>query len=163
MIRDETAADVDAVQVLTAAAFAPMAFSDGTEASALATLREAGDLRLSLVAIVDDKVVGHAAFSPVFLDGAPCNWIGLGPIAVAPIWQKQGIGTALVAKGAGQLQAQAAGIVLIGNPRVYGPMGFVSDGGLTYRDVPARVVQYLPFGTERPVGRLTFSPGLENA
>ena len=164
MIRPETPDDVAAVQQLTQDAFAQVDRSKGEEAPALQALRDDGDLRLSLVAEDDGDIIGHVAFSPVFLDDAPCNWIGLGPIAVAPIWQKQGIGTALVAEGAARLRAQAAdGIVLIGNPRVYGSMGFVSDGGLTYCEVPAPVVQYLPFGPARPVGRLTFSPGLENA
>ncbi len=46
-IRDETPADIDAIFALTAAAFAPMPFSDGTEPYIINALRADGDLTLS--------------------------------------------------------------------------------------------------------------------
>ena len=161
-IRPETAADVPAVQALTEAAFAPMSFSDGKEVEALAGLRCDGDLQLSLVAEEGGEIIGHVAFSPVSLDGAVCNWIALGPIAVKRARQRQGVGSALVAAGAAAFKAQKAlGLVLIGNPKVYRSMGFVSDGAMHYRDVPADIVQFLPFSDERPSGLLAFAPALE--
>lgn len=161
VIRDETPADIVVVQTLTEAAFAPMSFSNGTEALALAGLREADDLRLSLVAETDGQVVGHVAFSDVLLNGEPSKWVGLGPIAVRRELQKQGIGTALVNAGAKRLSDEGAfGMVLIGNPMVYGPMDFVSDDRLSYRDLPTRLVQYRAFGDRVPEGEITFAPAL---
>lgn len=162
IIRPETPADIPAIHALTEAAFAPMSFSDGTEADCITNLRKDGDLTLSLV--VDDAgaVIAHVAFSKVQIDGAFDGWYGLGPVAVVNDRQKQGIGTMLITAGHAQLQDRGAkGVVLIGNPKVYGPMGYTSDGALTYRDLPAEIVQYVAFDDARPAGALTFAPALE--
>ena len=64
-IRSEQPADIPLIYQLTDRAFAPMSFSDGTEPAVIDALREAGDLTLSLVALKDNTLVGHVAFSPV--------------------------------------------------------------------------------------------------
>jgi putative acetyltransferase len=159
LIREERESDVDAIGALTAVAFAQMAFSDGTEPAMIEALRAAGDLRLSLVA-EDGGVVGHVAFSPLTLDGHG-GWFGLGPISVAPARQRQGIGSALVAEGLARLRAAGAcGVALIGNPRVYTPMGF-SHGQLTYRNLPSANVLGLAFTDTDLRGELRFAPALE--
>jgi len=160
IIRAETIDDHQAIYDLTEAAFAPMSFSDGTEAAIIGKLRDADDLILSLVAD-DQGVIGHAAFSPVTVD-AVGRWAGLGPIAVDFLRQKQGIGTQLVDQGIRQLEdLDFDGVVLIGNPKVYGPMGFVSDGRLHYRDLPAEIVQWYSITGHKPSGRIIFAPALE--
>ena len=162
LIRPETPEDHAAIHALTQAAFTPMAFSDGTEAGCIDQLRKDGDLALSLVAAAGDDLIGHVAFSRVMADGVFDGWYGLGPISVAVDHQKQGIGTALATKGCEALRAQGAkGVALIGNPKVYGPMGFVSNGALTYRDLPTTLVQQLPFGEAQMRGVLSFAPALE--
>jgi len=161
-IRLETPADRAAIHALTKAAFAPMSYSDGTEADRIDRLRADGDLTLSLVAETAAGVVGHVAFSPVFMDGQADGWFGLGPVAVSPGRQRQGIGNALVREGLSRLRASGArGCALIGDPDYYGRFGFRSDGALHYRDLPDRLVQWIAFGKDRPAGRLVFSPGLE--
>jgi len=161
-IRPETAADIPAIYALTKAAFAPMAFSDGTEADCLNQLRDDGDLTLSFVATEGDTIIGHVAFSPVFIDDHADGWYGLGPVAVDVARQKQGIGSQLVAAGHAALRDLGAkGVVLIGKPEVYGPMGYVSDGKLSYRDLPSPIIQHHAFTDEAPTGQITFSPGLE--
>jgi putative acetyltransferase len=159
IIRPENGNDVQAIFDLTKAAFAPMGFSDGTEPGIIDALRADGDLLLSLVG-VDDDIIAHVAFSPMALDCAG-RWAGLGPISVAPGRQKQGIGTLLVREGLAQLKHLGFdGCVLIGNPKVYGPMGFVS-GGLSYRDLPKEIVQWHAFGAAKPSGEITFAAALE--
>ncbi|MGL5010052.1 MAG: GNAT family N-acetyltransferase, partial [Paracoccaceae bacterium] len=96
-IRDERPTDHRAIHDLTAAAFAPMAFSDGTEPAIIAALRADGDLVLSLVAEDAGFIIGHVAFSPVTVAGVHGGWFGLGPIAVRPGWQRRGVGGALIA------------------------------------------------------------------
>lgn len=161
-IRPETPADVEAIDDLTGAAFAPMPFSAGNEAECIRRLRADGDLTLSLVAVVDAGVAGHVAFSPVFFDGRPTAWFGLGPVAVRPGLQRTGIGSALIREGLSRLtRSGARGCVLIGDPGYYHRFGFIADGRLTYRDLDARYVQWLAFGPDRPAGVLTYSPGLE--
>ena len=162
VIRPERSEDAEAIAALTKAAFAPMSFSDGTEYLAPARMRADGDLTLSLVATQDGTIIGHAAFSPVRVDGRRDNWFGLGPISVEASFQKQGIGTQMVKSGCETLITMGAkGVILLGNPAVYGPMGFVSDGALTYRDIPPIYVQYLAFTDETPSGKVTFVKGLE--
>lgn len=161
-LRAETPSDHETIYRLTKAAFAPMPFSDGTEADAITALREAGDLALSLVATGDAGIVGHIAFSPVFVDGHGNGWFGLGPVSVWPHLQRTGIGSALVKEGLFRLrQTRADGCVLIGDPRYYSRFGFASGNGLIYRDLPSQLVQWLAFGERRPSGVLRFSPGLE--
>ncbi len=65
LIRPETPDDIDAIRDLTAAAFASMPYSDGTEPELIDRLRADGDLHLSLVACDGDALIGHVAFSPV--------------------------------------------------------------------------------------------------
>lgn len=158
-IRDERPDDADAIYQLTLAAFEPMWFSDNTEAPLVGLLREAGDLTLSLVAEIDNKIVGHIAFSPVTINGRHDDWFGLGPVSVSPNLQKGGIGRALVERGLSMLQERGAkGCALTGNPDIYSRMGFVSDGNLQYGSLDARFVQWIAFSGADPVGDLKFAP-----
>ena len=105
LIRNETAADADAITAVTLAAFATLEISQHTEQFIVKALRAAGALTVSLVAELDGRVVGHVAFSPVVLsDGTP-DWHGLGPVSVLPAHQRQGIGKALIRQGLARLQA----------------------------------------------------------
>ena len=161
-IRKEQPRDMDAIYHVTAAAFETMPFSDQSEPERVNQLRADGDLSLSLVSEVDGQIVGHIAFSPVFFDGAPGDWFGLGPVSVIPEMQKSGIGKALIETGLAMIKdAGAKGCVLIGDPGYYHRFGFANDGRITYRDLPSEYVQWLGFGDEKPSGVLTYSPGLE--
>ncbi len=161
-IRDETPQDADAIHHLTEQAFAPMPFSDGTEPAIVRALRKAGDLTISLVTEKDAEIIGHVAFSPVTINGTHGGWFGLGPISVRSDHQKQGIGTALVQTGLDALIAQnAKGCALIGNPAVYGPMGFTSNGKLHYQDLDDKAVQYVAFSGPSPEGTLKFAPAFD--
>lgn len=165
LIRPESLDDVDAIHVLTVEAFAPMWFSDGSEAPIIRRLREDGDLTLSLVATDDaGAIVGHVAFSPVTVDGSHDGWFGLGPVSVRADVQRQGIGRALIEHGLAALEGGGAyGCALIGDPAIYGRLGFVSDGALSYRDVDPAIVQYRVFQGEPPRGELRFAPAFESA
>jgi len=161
IIRPEKTADRRAIQTLTNTAFEPMSFGDGNEGDVINALRDAGDLILSLVAD-DDGIIGQVSFSPTTL---PCEgrWASLGPIAVVADRQRQGIGSKLAKEGLKWLTEQGYdGCVLIGNPKVYGPMGFV-HGELTYRDVPSEVPQYISLSGLIPSGEMVFAPALEEA
>lgn len=161
-IRTERPADDAAIHELTFAAFAPMPFSSGTEAPIIRALRRSGDLTLSLVAEEDGEIVGHVAFSPVTIDGVHAGWFGLGPISVQADRQRQGIGKALIARGLELLrQHGAAGVALIGNPEIYGRVGFESDGLLAYGDLDRRFVQRLVLSGPAPRGELKFAPSFD--
>ena len=159
LIRPEQPADHDAIHELTRIAFAPMPYSAGTESDIIRRLRADGDLTISLVAEHEGEIVGHVAFSPVSIDGRHDGWFGLGPISVKAEMQRQGIGKALIAAGLEQLRALGAkGCALIGNPEIYGRVGFVSDGRLTYGDIDSKYVQWLALDGSAPRGVLTFAP-----
>jgi putative acetyltransferase len=91
LIRVETSSDVAAIHAVVEAAFARSA-----EAVLVDALREAGDLTLSLVALDGDDIVGHVAFSKM---NAPFRALGLGPVAVQPTRQRNGIGGQLIREG----------------------------------------------------------------
>ena len=159
LIRPEIPADHDAIHELTRIAFEPMPYSAGTEADIIRRLRADGDLTISLVAEENGEIVGHVAFSPVSIDGRHDGWFGLGPISVKLEKQRRGIGKALIAAGLGLLNERGAqGCALIGNPDIYGRVGFVSDGRLTYGDIDPKYVQWLALNGSKPRGVLTFAP-----
>lgn len=121
-LRPERPQDSEAIAALTTLAFARNPHASGTEADIIARLRAGGALAVSLVAENPGAIVGHVAFSPTNQPG----WFALGPISVAPDWQKRGIGKALVGAGLVELQRQAAaGCILLGDPAYYGRFGFI--------------------------------------
>jgi putative acetyltransferase len=141
LIRHERPGDENAIYSLTLAAFEPMAFSDGSEGPIIQSLRKSGKLTLSLVAEEDETIIGHIAFSPVTIDGSHENWFGLGPISVRPGRQRQGVGKSLIPKGLEMLKERGAcGCALIGNPEIYGRVGFERDGQLSYGNLDSSYV-----------------------
>jgi putative acetyltransferase len=161
-IRSEQSGDEEQLYSLTAAAFEPMNFSDGTEADALNTLRRDGNLVLSLVAVEESVIVGHIAFSPATIGVEKNGWFALGPVSVTPKRQRKGIGSALINEGLRRLNSTGAkGCVLTGDPAYYSRFGFVSDGTVTYLDTPSKYVQWHQFTDDKPGGEVQFSPGLQ--
>lgn len=94
-----------------------------------ALLATAAPPNFSWIAQLEDKPVGHIAFSPVFLqpDGEERAYI-LAPLAVSPLYQKQGIGSQLVRHGLQHLTALGVNTVLVyGDPRFYSKFGFAAE------------------------------------
>jgi putative acetyltransferase len=103
------------------------AFGGPDEARIVAAVRQAGQAAVSLVAVDRaSRVVGHILFTPVAFDapGAP-RLMGLGPMAVWPDAQRQGIGSALVEAGLRECErAGCQAVVVIGHPEYYPRFGF---------------------------------------
>lgn len=76
IIRAETPDDEDAIHSVTKAAFTTVSHTRGMEAQIVRQLRKDGDLRLSIVAEGNGKIVGHAAFSPIAIGGRHDDWFG---------------------------------------------------------------------------------------
>lgn len=128
-IREERLEDVAAIHQLTELAFSTMPYSSGTEHLIIDALRAEGALVVSLVAIAEDVVVGHIAFSLVSLSSGDQGWYALGPVSVEPRFQRKGIGSALIREGLKRLEeAGACGCVLVGH-RVVPPglLAFLGD------------------------------------
>lgn len=159
IIKDEQETDAQTIYDLTEIAFKPKAYSDGTEAPLVGQLRSDGDLIFSLVAMIDDRLVGHVAFSKVTINSSHNDWYGLGPISVHPDVQKQGIGRQLINEGFARLKALGAnGCALIGDPKYYKRFGFKNDGRLNYPNVPQEAVMWIGFRDQMPSGVLKFRP-----
>jgi len=157
-IRPEQPEDVADIRYITEAAFLPIAHSSGTEADIIDALRAANALTISLVAIEDDELVGHVAFSPVTIEGQPDGWYGLGPVAVRPDSQGQGIGQELIRKGLAQLEGLGArGCVVLGDPDFYSRFGFETVVGLELPGVAPEYFQCLTFGGQKvPHGTVAY-------
>lgn len=133
IVRRETAEDRDAVGSITR-----LAFDTGVEARLTAALREDAEgfvPELSLVAERGGHVLGHVIATRATVGGenGPPAPLGLGPIAVAPRHQGEGIGSALMHAVLGAADALGAPVVvLLGDPGFYSRFGFVlaSDVGI---------------------------------
>jgi len=155
IIRPETSNDYKAIREINIAAFANHPYSNHTEHLIVEALRADGALTVSLVAEVEGRVVGHIAFSPVTINGAHHQWFALGPIAVLPALQRQGIGTELVNEGLKSIRALGAqGCVLVGDPAYYSRFGFSPSLALTLDDVPPTVFLCLPMTEHMPQGKV---------
>jgi len=157
-IRTETPQDINAIEQITIAAFDGKWYSDQTEYLVIKRLREAGAMSLSLVAETDGKVIGHVAFSVVTINGKNVDWFGLGPVAVSPELQKQGIGSKLIREGLLLIKEKGAkGCVLEGDPGYYQRFGFRSYPGLFYEGTPdPKYFMALPFYADVPEGKVEF-------
>jgi putative acetyltransferase len=133
-IRRESPRDVTAIHELTRQAFRDMPFAGGDEQEVIDRLRSSGCLVLSLVAVIEQKVVGQVTFSNATVADGTSPWFALGPVAVAPHLQAMGIGSALINRGLAEIKdLSALGCILTGNPNYYQRFGFV----LAPRNVPA--------------------------
>ncbi|KAG0249954.1 hypothetical protein BGZ95_007354 [Linnemannia exigua] len=76
-IRNEKPCDLDTITRLTESAFESESHSTHTEQFIVKALRRADQLPISLLAIVDDAIVGHVAISPVTISsGLGCVLLG---------------------------------------------------------------------------------------
>lgn len=150
----------DAIRSLTARAFSGLSFSDGTEPAVIDALRETHALALSLVAVLDERIVGHVAFSEV---GPPAQhgWFALGPVSVDPEFQRRGVGSEIIQAGLQALREQGAkGCVLLGDHRYYHRFGFVVAPEFAPSQYPAEHFQLVRFGQAYPKAPVAFHPGL---
>lgn len=120
------------------------AFETAAEADLVERLHEEAYPLISLVADVQDEIVGHIMFSPVLLSGHPeLKLMGLAPMAVLPALQNRGIGSALVQAGLEACEQLGVGaVVVLGHPDYYPRFGFVpgSHFGIDCEyDVPSDV------------------------
>jgi putative acetyltransferase len=129
-IRQELPVDVEAVRSVHDAAF-----GNPGKARLVSLLREAGRAVVSLVAVIDAQVVGHILFSPVTVEHCPDGFdaLGLAPVGVLPMYQRKGVGSALIMRGLEISKENGCdAVVLVCHPDYYPKFGFLraSDYGL---------------------------------
>lgn len=120
-IRPECEADHDRVFEIEQSAFGSL-----VQPRLVDALRESASPSLSLVAVCAEQVVGHIFFSPVTSAAHPSlDAAQLSPVAVAPDFQGQGIGSALIRAALEQCPPKGWPVVfLVGNPLYYSRFGF---------------------------------------
>lgn len=117
-IREETADDVAAIRDVNR-----RAFGQDQEGNIVDALRLNRAALLSLVARLDDRVVGHIMYSPATIGDV--TGAALGPMAVLPQHQRLGIGSKLVAAGDRKLKAAGCPfIIVLGHPSFYPRFGY---------------------------------------
>lgn len=159
-VRPEEPGDADDVLLVN-----ERAFGGPAEAALVAALRGLPDA-ISLVAALDDRIVGHILFTPVRIDGVEpeVSAAGLAPLAVLPEHQRRGIGSQLVRAGLEACRARGhCVIVVVGHPEYYPRFGFIpgSSKGLEYEhpvSPGAFMVLELEAGTLRHGGIVRYRP-----
>ncbi|OKH29271.1 GNAT family N-acetyltransferase [Chroogloeocystis siderophila] len=165
MIRCENALDTSAIYDVHT-----QAFERENEAQLVDKIRDSDCYipQLSLVAEVDNTVVGHILFSCIELVGKEnLRVLGLAPLAVVPKFQRQGIGSALVQVGLETAETMGeALVVVLGHPQFYARFGFqpsLNYGIKSPFPVPADafMVKLLTSYQEKYQGTVVYPPAFQ--
>ena len=126
-IRREQTGDYTKVYYLITEAFKTAEHSDGNEAELVNNLRKSPSFipELSLVAQVNENIVGHILFTKAYVNKTTV--LALAPLSVLPEYQNQGIGQALIRQG--HKIAQKLGYqysVVLGYAKYYSKTGYTT-------------------------------------
>lgn len=124
-IRQAKMDDLVKIKELLRLAFAGVEYSDGQEAELVGNLFKSSSYipELTLVAEIDEKIVGFIMFSRAYV--GQVTVLALAPLAVLPEFQNQGIGSLLVRQGhqiARKLSYPYS--IVLGNPAYYQHFGY---------------------------------------
>jgi len=122
-IREEQPDDAQQIRIVI-----QNAFGQTEEADIVDKLRAACTNSISLVAQSGDRIVGQILFTPVTIQSEEriIEGMGLGPMAVLPEFQRQGLGSQLVKAGLTLMEkAKYPFVTVLGHPTYYPRFGFV--------------------------------------
>lgn len=161
-VRPETAVDAEKVYEVEAAAFGRSA-----EADLVQKLQQSGIPLISLVATLNDEVAGHILFSPVTVknESGEFTAVALGPVAVSPNHQNEGVGSELCRTGlAACLQVGHQLVFVLGHAKYYPRFGFAPSAPLGLRcqfNVPDdvfMVTELVPGALQNKQGTVYYHP-----
>jgi len=121
-VREELPEDIKAIRSVNTRAFGRTQEADLVDK----LRRDCSDL-LSLVAMRQNEIVGHILFSPATIESEDnsTRGMGLAPLAVSPLYQRQGIGTILIRAGIQELKNRRCPFVIVlGHRQYYARFGF---------------------------------------
>jgi putative acetyltransferase len=148
IVRAETPDDHDTIRKIVDEAF------DDTITSKIVDAIRASDRfvpELSLVAVSEGQSLGHVISSYVDVVPGTSRVLQVGPLAVVPLHQRQGIGTALMQETIRIANELGEPLLLIeGSPKYYGRFGFTRADAVGIEPPPeAHGPQYFMI---RPLG-----------
>ncbi|MHC1760163.1 MAG: GNAT family N-acetyltransferase [Negativicutes bacterium] len=144
VVRQETDEDYEIVYEAVKTAFFTAEHTNFDEQNLVVRLRKSAAFipELSLVAVMDDKIVGHIMFTKMKIKNETKEFesLVLAPVSVVPEMQDKGIGTKMIIEGHKIAQGLGYGsVILVGHPAYYPRFGYVpaSRFGITASfDVP---------------------------
>jgi len=147
------------------------AFETDLEANLVEALRSRVEPLISLVATVEERVVGHILFTSVTVDRSDKTGealMALGPMAVLPEFRNRGIGSRLVEEGLAECRALGAeAVFVLGHADYYPRFGFepAEPFGLRYKsaelDPYFMVLELRPGALQSLAGYVHYSPEFE--
>lgn len=150
-IRQEITGDKDAVYEINS-----IAFAQNNEAKLVDLLRQSNAFipELSLVATINNKVVGHILFTKIKIVNdykEETESLALAPMAVRPEYQRKGIGSQLIKCGIEKAkELQYKSVIVLGHRHYYPKFGFVPADKWNIKspyDVPSNVFMALELVT----------------
>ncbi|MCJ2513987.1 MAG: N-acetyltransferase [Candidatus Thermoplasmatota archaeon] len=124
LIRGERKEDYDDIKKIN-----DLAFGQENEGRMVEALRKTRGYnpKLSLVAELNNNIVGHILFYPIKIKNEKKEFtaLSLAPMAVCPKYQNKGIGNKLVIKGIEVAREYGFGaVIVVGHPKYYPRFGF---------------------------------------
>jgi len=126
-IRDSGRDDLTEIELLY-----PLAFPDEDLLPLVRDLLPDAANVLSLVATIDSQLAGHVVFTRSRIVEDSERTALLGPLAVSPVYQRQGVGGALVRAGLQRLEHENVDrVFVLGDPAYYSRFGFQPGAAAT--------------------------------
>jgi putative acetyltransferase len=141
-----------------------IAFGQNQEGKLIDKLRIKAEYinELSIIALFGNKIVGHILFFPVSVvfNEKRHQTLSLGPMAVLPEYQKQGIGGELIRRGLKKAEELGfKSVVVLGHPEYYPRFGFRKSARWNIRD-PFGAPEEAMMAIELEKGSLEFGGGI---
>ena len=147
-----------------------LAFGQENEARLIEKIRSSDRYipKLSLIAKLDNKIVGYIMFSYIDLVAKETTKVlALAPVAVLPEYQNRGIGSLLITTGLEIAEQMAAPMVIVlGKPKFYSRFGFkpAIDYGIESLDLPNEYFMVnLNSDRDKHKGRVIYPIAFQNA
>jgi putative acetyltransferase len=168
-IRPETPNDFEGIRIVNHQAFK----NQPNEANLIEAIRKSELFipQLSLVAVLDDDVIGHILFSPIFIETneEKIQTLGLAPMAVKQEYQGVGIGSKLVTEGLKLCKEQGhRHVFVLGHPEFYPKFGFIPsnssfgiEGPFPVQDQYFMTLELEPRSLEGINGKVKYPPAFD--